>query len=167
MIEVLTITDFVVLGLAAVLCLLIIISKDILTVLMSFLCVLFLVGISFLLFKSGFLFVTQILLYVGGVSVLFIFVIMLSKRVTKDKALISSNQNVIIGGVLSIGAAAMLLFTYKVKSIDDKSSIEIDDVKSLGKGIVTDYLISFELLAIFLLIALILAAVIAGKKQHT
>ena len=167
MIELLTIPDFVMLGLAFALCLTIIISKDILKVLMSFLCLLFVVGLSFLLFNSGFLFVTQILLYVGGVTVLFVFVIMLSKRVTKDRALISSNQNVIVGGVLSILSASILLYSYKAKSIDINNLKQIDDVKSLGKGIVTDYLISFELLAIFLLIALILATVIAGKKQNT
>ena len=167
MIEALTITDFIVLGLATTLCLMIIISKDILKVLMAFLCVLLLVGFSFVLFQAGFLFVTQILLYVGGVTILMVFVIMLSKRLTKDRSLLSKNQNVIASAILSIIAVVVLVRSFKSETYKLKEIVKIDDVKLLGKSIVTDYLISFELLAIFLLIALILAAVIAGKKQHT
>lgn len=95
-----------------------------------------------------------------------VFVIMLSKRLTKDRSLLSANQNVFAGSILSLGAFIGLLYAYFEEKAKVKSLVVSDDVNMLGKSIVTEYLLAFELLAIFLLIALILAAVIAGKKQE-
>lgn len=166
MLEQLNYIDFAILGVVALLGLVIIFSKEVIKVLVAFMTVLFLVGGVFLLFGSGFLFLTQILIYVGGVTILMIFSIMLSKRFTADQNLVSLNQN-LIGGVLLV----LLLsggFFYVLRDTKFKQTIttDINEVEGLGIELMSKYVITFEVLAIFLLVALIIASVIAGKKSN-
>jgi len=160
-------TDIGILSLALILCLVILLSKNIVQVMMSFLSILVVVGIVFLLQNSGFLFVTQLLLYVGGVTVFLIFAIMLSKRITKDRSLFSHNQNLVIGGILGIGLVSLFYWVFQSKAFQEITVRgEFNEIRGLGIGAMSTYLFPFELLAILLLIALILAAVIAGKKNE-
>lgn len=156
--------DISIIGLVFVLGCIIIFSKEVIKVLVAFMTILFLIGGVFLLFGSGFLFFTQLLIYVGGVTILLVFSIMLSKRFTDDKNLISGNQQVVLGLVVvaSLGAG----FTYLLKNEKFKvlKTTQIDEVRGLGTELMSKYLITFEVLAVFLLIALIISSVIAGKK---
>ena len=160
----LSIIDYVVLTVVLVFCGLMLVSKSLVKVFSAFLGVLVTIALVFLMANSGFLFVTQLLLYVGSVSILFVFSIMLTKRLTLDKSLESENHNWLAGfsllGILS--GVFLLVLNKKFGVIEVRTS---DDVKALGTEIVSNYLICFELLGVFLLIALILAASIAGKKQ--
>jgi len=167
MIDQLTHIDFALIGLVTVLCTIMVVAKNIIHILTSFLTVLFVVGVVFLLFGSGFLFITQLLVYVGAVTVMIIFAIMLTKRSTNDKNLISLNHNIVSGllVVLVVGGGAFLVLGKR--SMIKPKQIEIDEVRGLGIELMSKYLLAFEVLALFLLIALILAAVIAGKKQES
>lgn len=157
--------DFIVIGLAVLLCGLILFSKKVVTIISAFMGVLTLVALIFLMANAGFLFITQLLIYIGAVSVLLVFSVMLSKRMSKDKNLESGNHN-LLGGILIGGSFigfSVLALNKKFQAFEPN---KVNDVKAIGMETMTSYLFTFELLAVFLLIALILSAVIAGKKQE-
>jgi NADH-quinone oxidoreductase subunit J len=165
MIANLNVLDLVVIGIVLVLCLLMLLSKKIVTVLTAFFAILLLVALIFLISGSGFLFITQLLIYVAGVSILFVFAIMLSKRLTNDRSLVSENQNLVGGLLVSALVLGVLLLSIN-KEYGNPVAYRVDEVRIIGVSLVNNYLFAFELLAIFLLIALILASVIAGKKEN-
>lgn len=160
----LTFIDISLISLVLVLCITMLFSKDVVKIIAAFLGVLMVVAMLFLLANSGFLFITQLLLYIGGVSVLLVFVLMLTKRLTKEKNLVSETHNW-ISGLLIGGGLLAAMFICLDKQFVKKELVQINDVQGFGIGIVTSHLFAFELLAVFLLVALILAAVIAGKKS--
>jgi NADH-quinone oxidoreductase subunit J len=134
-------------------------------VISAFFATLILVAMVFLLANAGFLFITQLLLYAGAVTVLFVFTLMLSRRTSQERNLESKTYNWVAG--IGIGALAMGGFLSTLKQNFGKITHKpLDDVKIIGTSVVSSYLFAFELLAVFLLIALILAAVIIGKKQE-
>lgn len=139
-------------------------SKDLVKIIASFIGVLMVVAMIFLLANFGFLFITQLLLYIGGVSVLLVFVIMLTKRLTKERNLVSESKNWVFGALIGSGLVAVLIVALNKEFLTGKI-YQFDEVRAFGIGIVSSYLFAFELLAVFLLIALVLAVLIAGKKS--
>lgn len=160
-----TYIDFIFLAFASAFCSIILFTNQLIHALSAFLGILILIALVFLFANAGFLFATQLLLYVGAVTVLFVFAIMLTKRVTKDRNLTSSNHNKTIAFFLALGLAFVFFDAFKDSNSYSKNGQALNDVKEIGVGVVSNYLFPFELLSIFLLIALVLAAVIAGKKQ--
>lgn len=162
-----TYTDIGILGLAILLCSVILISKNMVQIMTALLCILALVGIVFLFQHSGFLFLTQLLIYIGGITVFLIFTIMLSKRVTNDKSLSTANQNVFAALLIGVGLVGLFYLVFQSKDFNQDVQIQsLDEIKGLGINTMTTFLFPFELLAILLLIALIMASVIAGKKNE-
>ena len=63
----------------------------------------------FLLLQAEFLFIVQVILYVGGIMVLFVFVIMLV-NLDVSMRLVQFNRQWLVAGVLSLVLAAQVLF---------------------------------------------------------
>ncbi len=121
----------------------------------------------FVLSSADFLAVTQILIYVGGVTVLMIFGIMVTKRVSKDNEPISFAHNK--GAGLVLGAIVLGVLSYFAFTLNPMLGTAIKGQESttlpiIGEKLMTDYLFPFEIAAVFLLIVLIGAIFIAGKK---
>jgi NADH:ubiquinone oxidoreductase subunit 6 (subunit J) len=165
MISLLTIIDYLVIGLVLSACFVMIFSKQMIHIFMAFLSILCIVAMIFLISGSGFLFATQLLLYLGGISVLLVFVIMLSKRLNKDKTLVSEHKNLIIGFCFTLVTFYLLIIALKSSGLHHFILGAKDEYRDLGLVIMSNYLFAFEILAVFLLIALVLSVVIAGKKQ--
>lgn len=166
MIHQLTHIDWLMIGIATALGLLILLTKDVVKVMMGFLSILFLVGIVFLMFNSGFLFLSQLLIYIGGVTVLFIFVIMLTKRISTDQNMASPNQNLVGGSLVALVLGAVLIYAVQFTDFGGVVSTPFDEVRGLGIQMMSRYVLAFEILAVFLLISLILAVVIADKPEQ-
>jgi NADH:ubiquinone oxidoreductase subunit 6 (subunit J) len=120
---------------------------------------------------ADFLAIAQIMIYIGGVLVLLIFGIMLSRRLTGDKFIVAESRNIFVG--IFAGAAFFGLLTYlmvkvnfsEIKWIAAYQSIGAPlSVKIIGKNLMTDFALSFEVSGIILMVALIGAAFIAGKN---
>lgn len=136
-----------------------------------------LLGMSALYVFAGadFLALAQILIYVGGVLVLLMFGIMLTKREQtsskRPNAILSENRRLGIGlglGALFFTALLWLIREVKVEDLawqKEAPVIERSTVNGLGIGLMTDYLLAFELIAVLLLVALIGATFIAGKDR--
>jgi NADH:ubiquinone oxidoreductase subunit 6 (subunit J) len=129
-------------------------------------------GISALYVFAGadFLAISQLIVYIGGVLVLMLFGVMLTNKETNKSYPVSGNTSILLA--LSVAVLTWIVLLYLV--IKDSTFIrtskmqEIDNTVSyIGISLIKDYTIAFELIGFLLLIALIGAAFIAGKKRET
>lgn len=119
----------------------------------------------YVLLSADFIAVVQVIIYVGGILVLIIFGVMLTNKITNVEIKTESIHVVpttiavgILGGVLV--AAFTKMEWLKSEPIQyEKTIVEI------GKKIITDYMLLFELAGIILLVALIGAVMMARKKK--
>lgn len=123
---------------------------------------------------ADFIALTQVVLYAGGVLVLMLFAFMLSQKGLLNavqSAQSSIKLNHLAGIIISILFFALLLRLflehdfYQSQWIKSGSSIKKDDntIHAIGIRSMTSYLLPFEILSVFLLMALIGAAHLARK----
>ena len=114
------------------------------------------VAALFLLLSADFLAVTQILIYVGGILTLFLFGVLITKR-RESRFLVSGVHYKKRGAFLAIGIAAILGFVvFKEQHLlPQTTQVAPASVHVLGKGILVEYLLPFELAGVLLLVALI------------
>lgn len=112
---------------------------------------------------AEFLAVTQILIYAGGITVLIIFGIMLTTRIS-GKPLVVNNRHVISGGVVAI-ALFILLIRYLPDLAGNGATLEPRNISATGLEVFSRYSLPFEVAGLLLLIALIGAAVITSQLK--
>ena len=116
---------------------------------------------------ADFLAATQVVIYVGGILVLIIFGVMLTNKI--DKPIIESNSSNKIIGVFISGfiflILSIIIFQTNWNALPNNSEGS-STVSLIGKLILGDYLLPFELISILLLAALTGAAMLARKKNH-
>mgnify|MGYP000962576503 FL=1 len=124
---------------------------------------LFSVAGIFILLGAEFLAVSQVLIYVGAVSVLMIFAIMLTSRLASKK-IVQSNEQVttaifICAGFLliSLGSFANTVWRVNMEPLPE------NNIMTIGQLLMTDYVLPFEVVSIVLLAALIGAIVLSRK----
>jgi NADH-quinone oxidoreductase subunit J len=127
----------------------------------------------YLLQKAEFLFAVQIVLYIGGIMVLFLFVIML---VNLDEAAKEKQFNgqwwialvcvAIVGGLLfyflSKGASAFQIAQPGVAATPVASGM--GNTELLADALFTEYLLPFEIASLLLLVAVVGSVVMAKKR---
>jgi NADH:ubiquinone oxidoreductase subunit 6 (subunit J) len=120
---------------------------------------------------ADFLAIAQIMIYIGGVLLLLIFGIMLSRRLAGDKFIVAESRNMfpgIIAGASFFGILTYLLIQVNFAEIGRIAAYNPmssqSSVKTIGKNLMTDYALPFEASGIILMVALIGAAFIAGKN---
>ena len=110
---------------------------------------------------------TQVNIYVGGILVLIIFGVMLTNKI--DKPIIESNSSNKIIGVFISGfiflILSIIIFQTNWNALPNNSEGS-STVALIGRLILGDYLLPFELISILLLAALTGAAMLARKKIH-
>lgn len=118
--------------------------------------------------RAEFLFAVQIILYVGGIMVLFIFVIML---VNLDVAVrqIQFNRQTSVAIVLTLAFAALIpAAVYYGKSIKLPAAHQnlgpMPNTETVGQVLFSNYMLPFEIASILLLVAMIGAVVLAKKR---
>ena len=110
---------------------------------------------------AEFLAVTQILIYAGGITVVIIFGIMLTTRIS-GRPLKVSNTHILSGGIVAI-ALFILLTRYLPAIPRTDKSLEPKHISYIALSIFSEYSLPFELAGLLLLIALIGAAVISSQ----
>jgi NADH-quinone oxidoreductase subunit J len=153
--------------------------------LLTFLCV----AVLFVMRAAEFVAAVQILVYAGGVMVLFLFVVMLiNVRHLPDEKVLSRFAK---GGFL-VGAAVFVLFltvvrpgvyhdpvnneqalrtTYRyVRRRSDHKLVRrgtvVGNSEAVGMALYREYLVPFEVASVFLLVAMI-GAILIGKRELT
>jgi NADH-quinone oxidoreductase subunit J len=123
----------------------------------------------YLLQHAEFLFAVQIVLYVGGIMVLFLFVIML---VNLDQAAKERQFNrqwaVAMAATLAV-AAELAYFLYRGKDafrIADApaAASAIGNVEQVADSLFSEYLLPFEIASVLLLVAVVGSVVMAKKR---
>lgn len=123
------------------------------------------VGAQFILLAAEFVAITQVLVYLGAIIVLFLFGIMLTRTQAGDARDADHRGSVKIGAVV-VGAALLALLSYSL--IDGFRDSEFGDMvvqttSDVSDSIFSTYLLPFEVLSVLLLAALIGAIVLARR----
>jgi NADH:ubiquinone oxidoreductase subunit 6 (subunit J) len=119
----------------------------------------------YVLLSADFLGVAQVLVYVGGTLILFLFAAMLTARIEHAE---TSNEPLSKGRRRASIATLVLAFALCVIAIDTKWPLEeqtvaIPSTAKLGHALLGPYALPFELASLVLLMALVGALVIARR----
>jgi len=141
---------------------------------LSLLWTFFMVAVLFILRHAELLAAVQVLVYAGGIMVLYLFVIMLArvKNLRPDEVFLSGIAplavvgGVLIGALLSIG---ILLGTIAgggggpaaLTSLGDQP---VGNTEAVGMVLYTRYLVPFEVVSVVLLVAMI-GAIVFGRRE--
>ncbi len=132
----------------------------------------FCLGSIYVMLNAEFVAVIQVLIYAGAIMVLFLFVLMLLSPRDMKMSLNNWTAGKILAGLLSIGIFAQIVFLFSGNDlkIGPKGEYpieiveEIGSIALIGRLLFTEYILSFEIIVILLLVAVIGAVVIAKKK---
>ena len=124
------------------------------------------VGINYLLLQADFVAITQFLVYIGAIIVLFLFGVMLTKAPlgrSDDLDNKKARPIAILVSLLLLGTLTYALIdSFSGKKIDFSLSAA-DNTQQISDSIFSTYLIPFEVVSVLLLAALIGAIVLARK----
>ena len=126
-------------------------------------------AILWLLLKAEFLSIVLVLVYVGAVLVLFLFVIMLldapvKKNISQKFYLLFS----VIVSIIMFVELFIVIFYNNFSSVDNANTyLGINNTYEIGMSLFTEHVLSFEITAFILLVAIIAAIAIntTGKKK--
>jgi NADH-quinone oxidoreductase subunit J len=131
---------------------------------------LFCVAAVYILLSAEFLAAVQVLIYVGAVSVLLIFAVMLTAQLTNYN-IKQSNEQSLPALLVSVCFIVVVIFAIvtnlKVGGFPLAENPEIggSNTAALGELLMRDFILPFEVVSVLLLAALIGAIVIAKKDK--
>lgn len=125
-------------------------------------CLLSIAGI-FVTFNAEFLAVVQIVVYAGGVLLLIVFGIMLTRTTNMPGS--RTSQNEVISTI--IGLSLLAIFVYALGESPVSSSPSLLTPEYIGLQIVTRYVVEFELAGMLLLVSLVAAIVAATNLRKS
>ena len=129
---------------------------------------LFGVAAIFILLNAYFLAAVQVLIYIGAVVVLTIFVVNLTKEITGEKP-VFVRGNVLPALIVSALTATLIILAL-VKTtggqILAKETLAVDFTRVLGKQLLSNFVLAFEVVSVLLLAALIAAITIVSKDPE-
>jgi NADH-quinone oxidoreductase subunit J len=121
----------------------------------------------YLMLYAPFVAGVQIILYVGGIMVLFLFVIMLVNIEQSEKEK-QFNQQWLPGILAALGLGTLFVVIYvKGKAafaLVPPSMPEADNTQRVGQMLYSNYMFPFEIASLLLLVAIIGAVVMAKKR---
>jgi NADH-quinone oxidoreductase subunit J len=128
---------------------------------------LFAVAAEYVLLQAYFLAAIQILIYIGAVVVLAIFVINLTKEITGRDVKLDRRR--VIPAVLVSSLTACLIILVLLKAgvpAAVPQPLAADPTAVLGRHLLGDFVLPFEMVSVLLLSGLIAAIVIVSKDQE-
>ena len=115
---------------------------------------------------ADFLAATQLLIYVGGILVLILFAVMLTQRIGM---IIRTNpsHSVARGLLATVGLLVLLLVvvfrtSWQVKEVTEP----LPTTAEVGRLLLTDFVLPFEVVSVLLVAALVGAALLARKEEE-
>ncbi len=120
----------------------------------------------FLFLNAEFLAMVQVFLYVGGVTVLFLFAVMLTYGIG-DIKIIQTNNLKLPAGLVMLGIFGVLsTIVFKTTFVISRGNLTDGDVtNSLGVSLLTKYVLPFEIVSLLLLMAMIGAIILAKEEK--
>jgi NADH-quinone oxidoreductase subunit J len=153
-------------------------SKSAVHSVLGFLFAMLCVAGCFLALDAEFLGMAQILVYAGGIVVLFLFVVMLVELSKyKEKGIFQSQTRsavvaVLVGAVAFIGVFRNVIFGVASSEalmlrpeLAKGLNVAQQNAQAVSRGLFADYLLPFEILSVILLVALVGAVVMAKTER--
>ena len=120
----------------------------------------------FILLDAEFLAAAQVLIYVGAVSILMIFAIMLTSNLAVQK-IVQTNENALVAFVVCaafvLGTIALITATHVWHYATDP--LPANNTFEIGKMLMTDYMLPFEVVSVLLVAALMGAIMLAREEK--
>jgi NADH-quinone oxidoreductase subunit J len=129
----------------------------------------------YVLLDAGFLAAAQLLVYIGAISILMIFAIMMTRRLMQTTESPFNNQpwwGLIAAAAVGALLVVVVLLTWPVADFGDKapatSEILRGSTVAIGQALVSpeQYVLPFEVVSVLLLAALVGAVVIAWPEKN-
>lgn len=150
----------------ALMAILVVVAKNLFHSALSLVGALFGVAGIYVLLEAEFLAVSQILVYVGGISTLITFAIMLTRSMMYgDTAPLNRQAGtaaIIVGTLFSVLAGLVAVIPWPNVALDLPDGEAM--IAKIGQLFVTTYLIPFELMALLLLVVLAGAIMLARER---
>ncbi|MEX2270482.1 MAG: NADH-quinone oxidoreductase subunit J [Vicinamibacterales bacterium] len=126
----------------------------------------------YIMLDAPFVAVTQIIIYAGAIMVLFLFVVMLLNAHREDDALAPPPPMFGGPGPRWIGAGLSVLLVAELgwalariePALFDEDAGDIESVREIGRRLFTDYAFAFEATSLLILVAMVGAVILAGKR---
>jgi len=119
----------------------------------------------YVLLEAGFLAAVQILVYVGAISILIIFAIMLTRRLMA-KDLVQRNAQWGISALVSVLLFVLLCFVLlRVNWPVVEAEVSRESISILGQKLMSTYALPFEVASVLLLVALVGSIIIARERE--
>jgi NADH-quinone oxidoreductase subunit J len=129
----------------------------------DFLCV----AALYVTLRAPFLAVIQVMVYAGGIVVLYLFVVMLVNLKRPPEAHSDPRRLTRLGVVMAVAVLAEVAAIFAVgwsRPSGVEGTLSPQNVEQIGRALYTDYLIPFELASFLLLVAMI-GAIILAKRE--
>lgn len=159
------ITFWFIAGLTVVSAVMVVYSKKLLNSAIALLFTLFGVAGLYVFLWADFLVAVQVVVYIGGILILIIFGIMLTNRITTVHISHSNIQQGYGGIIVAILMGFLGWMIVKTPWLQQKALEPEQTVATIGRLILTDYLMPFEVASILLLGALIGAATLSRSEE--
>lgn len=122
------------------------------------------VAVLYVLLDAPYLAAAQVLVYIGAISILIVFAIMLSHKIAA-RDLVQSNSQWLVSLVVVVLLFGVLVYlTLQASWPAAKQALGVDTIGGLGEAFVGTYALPFEVVSIVLLVALVGAIIIAREK---
>jgi len=125
---------------------------------------LFSVAAIYLLLGAEFLAGVQVLIYVGAITILMIFAIMLTYQISSKSIRQTNEQKIPAALIVLVFFVLSLITMFKTSWPESYASLPKDQIFELGRHLLSTYLIPFEVVSVVLLVALIGAIVISRQE---
>lgn len=124
------------------------------------------VAALFVLLDAEFLAAAQVLLYVGGITILLLFAIMLTSRISA-KGIKIMNEQVGISAVVVLAIIGLMVFA-NLKGFPAMVPplVMPNNTASLGRLLLTTYVLPFEVVSLLLLAAMVGAIILARRERE-
>ena len=131
------------------------------------------VAVIFVVLEAEFLAVIQVLVYAGGIVVLYLFVVMLVNLTREPEAHKDPRRLSVVGlalaGAVLLELAGIIVYSYSREPSEPvaaaAASVAVQgNVEQIGWLLYTDYLIPFEVASVLLLVAMVGAIVLAKRE---
>jgi len=118
----------------------------------------------YVLLDAEFLAAVQVLIYVGGITILLLFAIMLTSRIAAKAARVVNDQ-VVLSAMVAVGLAVGLIYASTSGLAASMGPPRLPETAPfLGRALLSTYALPFEAVSVLLLAAMVGAIVLARKE---
>lgn len=122
----------------------------------------------YLLLSADFLAAVQVLVYIGAITVLMMFALMMTHRVMTSELSQSLTQWWLAPLPITLGIFAILFRVYVRhggQAVVDTKALPVPTTGIIGQALLTRYMLPFELASILLLVAMVGAIILAKEDK--